>query len=156
MFFRRSATRIGMVGGLCISTGGFFSIHAGKGLDIKSIYIKGTTFMTYIVNDNCIGCKYTDCVEVCPVDCFYEGENMLVIHPDECIDCGVCEPECPVDAIKPDTEPGAENWVEFNRKYSELWPVIITKKDPLPEADERDGEDGKLEKYFSEAPGEGG
>ena len=51
--------------------------------------------MTYIVNDNCIGCKYTDCVEVCPVDCFYEGENMLVIHPDECIDCGVCEPECP-------------------------------------------------------------
>ena len=114
------------------------------------------THMTYIVNDNCIGCKYTDCVEVCPVDCFYEGENMLVIHPDECIDCGVCEPECPVDAIKPDTEPGAENWVEFNRKYSELWPVIITKKDPLPEADERDGEDGKLEKYFSEAPGEGG
>ncbi|MEL0285936.1 MAG: ferredoxin FdxA [Paracoccaceae bacterium] len=112
--------------------------------------------MTYIVNDHCIGCKYTDCVEVCPVDCFYEGENMLVIHPDECIDCGVCEPECPVDAIKPDTEPGAENWVEFNRKYSELWPVIITKKDPLPEADERDGEEGKLEKYFSEAPGEGG
>ena len=62
--------------------------------------------MTYIVNDECIKCKYMDCVEVCPVDCFYEGENMLVIHPDECIDCGVCEPECPVDAIKPDTEPG--------------------------------------------------
>ena len=62
--------------------------------------------MTYIVNEKCIKCKYTDCVEVCPVDCFYEGENMLVIHPDECIDCGVCEPECPVDAIKPDTEPG--------------------------------------------------
>ena len=55
--------------------------------------------MTYIVTDNCIACKYTDCVEVCPVDCFYEGENMLVIHPDECIDCGVCEPECPVEAI---------------------------------------------------------
>ena len=65
--------------------------------------------MTYIVNDECIKCKYMDCVEVCPVDCFYEGENMLVIHPDECIDCGVCEPECPVDAIKPDTEPGLEN-----------------------------------------------
>ena len=62
--------------------------------------------MTYIVNESCIKCKYMDCVEVCPVDCFYEGENMLVIHPDECIDCGVCEPECPVDAIKPDTEPG--------------------------------------------------
>jgi ferredoxin len=65
--------------------------------------------MTYVVNDNCIKCKYTDCVEVCPVDCFYEGANMLVIHPDECIDCGVCEPECPVDAIKPDTEPAWRN-----------------------------------------------
>jgi ferredoxin len=63
--------------------------------------------MTYVVNDSCIKCKYMDCVEVCPVDCFYEGENMLVIHPDECIDCGVCEPECPVEAIKPDTEPRA-------------------------------------------------
>ena len=80
--------------------------------------------MTYIVNDNCIACKYTDCVEVCPVDCFYEGENMLVIHPDECIDCGVCEPECPADAIRPDTESDSEKWVEFNRKYAELWPVI--------------------------------
>ena len=59
--------------------------------------------MTYVVDDNCIRCKIMDCVEVCPVDCFYEGENMLVIHPDECIDCGVCVPECPVDAIKPDT-----------------------------------------------------
>ena len=99
--------------------------------------------MTYIVNDSCIACKYTDCVEVCPVDCFYEGENMLVIHPDECIDCGVCEPECPADAIRPDTEPDMEKWVEFNRKYSEIWPVIITQKDPLPEAEERDGEIGK-------------
>jgi len=71
--------------------------------------------MTYIVNDNCIACKYTDCVEVCPVDCFYEGENMLVIHPDECIDCGVCDPECPADAIRPDTEPDMEKWVEFNK-----------------------------------------
>ena len=86
--------------------------------------------MTYIVNDSCIACKYTDCVEVCPVDCFYEGENMLVIHPDECIDCGVCEPECPADAIRPDTEPDMEKWVEFNRKYSEVWPVIIQKKIP--------------------------
>ena len=72
--------------------------------------------MTYVVTENCIACKYTDCVEVCPVDCFYEGENMLAIHPDECIDCGVCEPECPADAIRPDTEPGMEKWVEFNRK----------------------------------------
>ena len=99
--------------------------------------------MTYVVTENCIACKYTDCVEVCPVDCFYEGENMLVIHPDECIDCGVCEPECPVDAIKPDTEPDMEKWVEFNRKYSEAWPVLVTRRDPLPEAEERDGEAGQ-------------
>ena len=66
--------------------------------------------MTYVVTDNCIACKYTDCVEVCPVDCFYEGENMLVIHPDECIDCGVCEPECPADAIRPDTVFLAFHW----------------------------------------------
>ena len=73
--------------------------------------------MTYIVNDKCIKCKYTDCVEVCPVDCFYEGVNMLVIKSDECIDCGVCEPECPVDAIIPDTlltEPDKTYWIEFN------------------------------------------
>lgn len=111
--------------------------------------------MTYVVIDNCIACKYTDCVEVCPVDCFYEGENMLVIHPDECIDCGVCEPECPADAIRPDTEPDMDEWVSFNRKYSEMWPVITVRKDPLPEAEARDGEKGKREKYFSEAPGEG-
>ena len=107
--------------------------------------------MTYVVIDNCIACKYTDCVEVCPVDCFYEGENMLVIHPDECIDCGVCEPECP-----PDTEPDLDHWVTFNRKYAELWPVIVTKKDPLPDATERDGEKDKLKTYFSEAAGLGG
>ena len=76
--------------------------------------------------------------------------------PHECIDCGVCEPECPADAILPDTEPDMEKWVDFNRKYSELWPVIITKKDQLPEAETRDGEEGKMEKYFSEGPGEGG
>ena len=69
--------------------------------------------MTFIVNDNCIKCKYTDCVEVCPVDCFYEGENMLVINPDECIDCGVCEPECPIEAILPDTDPAAEKWLDL-------------------------------------------
>jgi ferredoxin len=112
--------------------------------------------MTYVVIENCIACKHTDCVEVCPVDCFYEGENMLVIHPDECIDCGVCEPECPVDAIRPDTEPGMEKWVEFNREYSEKWPVIITKTDGLPDAEERDGEEDKMEKYFSQKPGKGG
>ena len=111
--------------------------------------------MTYVVIDNCIACKYTDCVEVCPVDCFYEGENMLVIHPDECIDCGVCEPECPADAIRPDTEASLEDWVELNRKYAELWPVITLRKDPMAEATDRDGETDKLTKYFSEKPGEG-
>ncbi len=111
--------------------------------------------MTYIVNDKCIKCKYTDCVEVCPVDCFYEGENMLVIHPDECIDCGVCEPECPVDAIKPDTEPGLEKWLEVNRKFAESWPNITQKKEALPEADAFKDEQGKYEKYFSPEPGSG-
>ena len=85
--------------------------------------------MTYVVTEACIKCKYTDCVEVCPVDCFYEGENMLVIHPDECIDCGVCEPECPADAIKPDTEPGLEKWLEVNTEYAKSWPNITQKKD---------------------------
>ena len=111
--------------------------------------------MTYIVTDNCIMCKYTDCVEVCPVDCFYEGENMLVIHPDECIDCGVCEPECPADAIRPDTEPGLENWLEINRRFSEVWPVITQQKEQPPEAEKYDGMEGKYGKYFSEKPGEG-
>ena len=71
--------------------------------------------MTYVVTENCIRCKYMDCVEVCPVDCFYVGANMLVIHPDECIDCGVCEPECPAEAILPDSDDRATAWVERNR-----------------------------------------
>ena len=111
--------------------------------------------MTYIVNENCIKCKFTDCVEVCPVDCFYEGENMLVIHPDECIDCGVCEPECPVDAIKPDTEPGIEQWLEVNRKFSEAWPNITSKKESPSDADNFRDEKDKFTKYFSDKPGSG-
>ena len=110
--------------------------------------------MTYVVNDKCIKCKYTDCVEVCPVDCFYEGENMLVINPDECIDCGVCEPECPAEAIVPDTVEGAEEWVPFNTKYAQLWPNIAVRKDPLPEAEEFKDVTDKMQ-YFSEAPGQG-
>ncbi|MEJ8474861.1 ferredoxin FdxA [Roseibium algae] len=105
--------------------------------------------MTYVVTDNCIKCKYTDCVEVCPVDCFYEGDNMLVINPDECIDCGVCEPECPAEAILPDTDPGLEKWIVLNAEYSEKWPNITEKKDALPEAAEFDGKTNKLEEYFS-------
>ena len=111
--------------------------------------------MTYIVTDNCIRCKYMDCVEVCPVDCFYEGENMLVIHPDECIDCGVWEPECPAEANKPDTESGHDKWLEVNTKYASLWPNIKKKKNAAPDAKEFDGVTEKFEKYFSEAPGEG-
>ena len=111
--------------------------------------------MTYVVTENCIKCKYMDCVEVCPVDCFYEGENMLVIHPDECIDCGVCEPECPVDAIKPDTEPNLERWLEVNRQYSEAWPNITTKKPAPPDADAFTKEPDKFAKYFTPNPGEG-
>ncbi len=111
--------------------------------------------MTYVVIDSCIACKYMDCVEVCPVDCFYEGEEMLVIHPDECIDCGVCEPECPVDAIRPDTEPGMEDWIEFNRKYSEVWPVIIEKGEPPSDAESHEDEEEKMEKYFTGKPGKG-
>lgn len=101
--------------------------------------------MTYVVTDNCIKCKYTDCVEVCPVDCFYEGENMLVIHPDECIDCGVCVPECPAEAIVSDAEPAAtDTWLDLNRNYSEIWPNIVAKKPPLPNADLEKGRAGKL------------
>jgi len=111
--------------------------------------------MTYIVTDNCIRCKYMDCVEVCPVDCFYEGENMLVIHPDECIDCGVCEPECPVDAIRPDTEPGLEKFLEINTEFAEKWPNITIKRDAPADAKKYEGEDGKFGKYFSAEPGEG-
>lgn len=108
--------------------------------------------MTFVVTDNCIACKYTDCVSVCPVDCFYEGENMLVIDPVECIDCGVCEPECPADAIRADTEDGMEPWVAFNAKYSKLWPVITEARVPLPGAEDMDGQAGKLESHFSEKP----
>ena len=112
--------------------------------------------MTYIVTDACIKCKYTDCVEVCPVDCFYEGENMLVIHPDECIDCGVCEPECPAEAIKADTESNLEKWLELNTKFADLWPNITIKKDAPPaDADDFLNKEGKFEAHFTEAPGEG-
>ena len=99
--------------------------------------------MTYTVNDKCIMCKHTDCVSVCPVDCFYEGENMLVINPDECIDCGVCEPECPEDAILPDTDDEGAKWVEFNGKWSKEWAVLSEKKDPLPDYEKHSGEQGR-------------
>lgn len=104
--------------------------------------------MTFVVTEACIKCKYTDCVEVCPVDCFYEGENMVVINPDECIDCGVCEPECPAEAILPESD-DLLKWVELNREYATQWPNITVKKDALDGADDAVGEADKFEKYFS-------
>ncbi len=103
--------------------------------------------MTYVVIDNCIACKYTDCVEVCPVDCFYEGENMLVIHPDECIDCALCEPECPVDAIFSEDELPEDQavFLELNAELAEVWPNITEMKAAFPDAEEWAGKPNKRE-----------
>ena len=112
--------------------------------------------MTYIVGDACVKCKYTDCVSVCPVDCFYEGENMLVINPDECIDCGVCEPECPVDAIIQDFNDTDNKFYDLNYKWSNTWPNItqMRKEDVPADAEEWAGVENKME-HFSEKPGRG-
>ena len=112
--------------------------------------------MAYVVDEKCIKCKTMECVEICPVDCFYEGENMLVIHPDECIDCGVCEPECPVESIHPDTDENMDKWVEINREYAEKWPVIL-KKGEVP-SDWEDWVDtpNKYKDHFIDKPGKGG
>jgi len=94
--------------------------------------------MTHVVLDSCIRCRYTDCVDVCPVDCFREGPNMLVIDPDECIDCAVCIPECPVEAIKAeeDVPSGQEQFIELNAELAKTWPSITRTKDPLPDAEQ--------------------
>lgn len=110
--------------------------------------------MTYVVTEKCIMCKHSDCVEVCPVDCFYEGENMLVINPDECIDCGVCVPECPIDAIEAESEDNLR-WLEVNREYSSKWPNITQKKDAMEEAEKYRDMPNKFDEHFSENPGEG-
>ena len=111
--------------------------------------------MAYVVTEACIKCKYMDCVEVCPVDCFYEGETMVVINPNECIDCGVCEPECPAEAILPDTEGGLEKWMEINATFSAQWPNITVKGEVADDADSHKGEEGKYEKYFTPTAGQG-
>lgn len=94
--------------------------------------------MTFIVTESCIKCKLTDCVDVCPVDCFYEGSNFLVIHPDECIDCALCVPECPVDAIysEDDLPEDQKEFLQLNAELASIWPNITESKDPLPDSDE--------------------
>jgi len=112
--------------------------------------------MTYIVKDECIKCKLTDCVEVCPVDCFYEGENMLVINPDECIDCGVCEPECPINAIVADTnyeENDKDKWLLLNKKFSAIWTNITKQKEAMVDHEKFKDMKDKHNRYFSEKPG---
>lgn len=108
--------------------------------------------MTFVVLESCIRCKYTDCVEVCPVDCFYEGPNMLVINPEECIDCALCEPECPVDAIvsEDDLPEKYHKYIELNQKLSDKCPNITEIIDPPPDAKEWDTVPDKL-KYLEDA-----
>ncbi len=103
--------------------------------------------MTFVVGEQCIKCKYTDCVEVCPVDCFYEGPNFLVIHPDECIDCALCEPECPVDAIYSEDELPEDQqvYMELNTELAEIWPCITEMKESPPDAKEWEGKPDKLQ-----------
>jgi ferredoxin len=105
--------------------------------------------MTYVVTENCIKCKYTDCVDVCPVDCFHEGPNFLVIDPEECIDCDLCVPECPAEAIfsESDVPADMDGFIGLNAELAREWPVLSDKKDPLPDAAEWDGVKDKL-KYL--------
>lgn len=103
--------------------------------------------MTHVVLDSCIRCKYTDCVDVCPVDCFREGPNMLVIDPDECIDCAVCIPECPVEAIvaEEDVPADQQHFTELNAELSQIWPSITRTREPLPDAEDWKDVKGKLD-----------
>jgi ferredoxin len=104
--------------------------------------------MTHVVTEACIRCKYTDCVDVCPVDCFREGPNFLTIDPDECIDCAVCIPECPVSAIyaEEDVPNDQQHMIKLNAELCELdWPTITRRKEPLPDADDWKDRSGKLE-----------
>jgi ferredoxin len=103
--------------------------------------------MTYVVTEGCIRCKHTDCVEVCPVDCLHEGANFLAIDPNECIDCGVCESECPEDAIFAEDAlaPAQQQFVAINAQLAKAWPVISSKKDPLPDFEQWHGVANKLQ-----------
>lgn len=94
--------------------------------------------MTFVVTEQCIKCKYTDCVDVCPVDCFHEGPNFIVIDPEICIDCALCVPECPVDAIyeESDLPENMTDYIVLNAELATKWPVIDETKEPLPDAEE--------------------
>jgi len=102
--------------------------------------------MTFVVTENCIKCKFTDCVDVCPVDCFHEGPNFLVINPDECIDCTLCEPECPAEAIHAEDElpENQEQFIALNEELSKIWPVLSEVKDPTDDAEDWNGKPNKL------------
>ena len=102
--------------------------------------------MTYVVTQSCIKCKYTDRVDVCPVDCFVEGPNFLAIDPEECIDCTLCVAECPVEAIYADDDvpEDQQEFIEINERLSKVWPIITSRKDPLPEAEEFSTKTDKL------------
>jgi ferredoxin len=102
--------------------------------------------MAFVVTENCIKCKFTDCVDVCPVDCFHEGPNFLVIDPDECIDCTLCEPECPAGAIFAEDElpEGQEEFLALNAELAKIWPAITDVHDALPNAEEWNGKPNKL------------
>ena len=101
--------------------------------------------MTYVVTENCIKCKYTDCVEVCPVDCFHEGPNFLVIDPEECIDCNLCLSECPAEAIfqEDDVPDSQRGFIALNAELAKIWPVITEKKDAPADADAWNGKPDK-------------
>ena len=103
--------------------------------------------MTYVITENCIKCKYTDCVEVCPVDCFHEGPNFLVINPEEYIDCSLCDPECPIDAIVSEEDLTDENrkFLEINERLSKKWPVISEAKDAPHDAKDWENKKNKIE-----------
>jgi len=125
---------------VAMSTCAFFSFDTRR-------YFSEPASMTHVVTENCIQCRYTDCVDVCPVDCFHAGPNFLVIDPDECIDCAVCVAECPAEAIfaEEDLPDDQRHFIEINAELAPQWEVISRKVDAMPDADEWKDKPGKLE-----------